>query len=141
MGKIILKLHQPHKWDKSKYISDDEYYELEKLIYNDKPLNKYYKKHEDKYDDSWLQQVLKEDEVFKYIENHDNYVLTTYGRVFNIKTMRQVKPSLCVNSFTINLRECAVNFKKEFINNGWIYSPSFIKEQYNKHGWKITGEK
>ena len=142
MAKILLKLHQPHKWDKSKYISDDEYFELEKLIYNDKPLTKYYNKYQEEFDDTWLQQVLKEDEVYKYLESPvDNYAITTYGRVFNIKTMRQVKPSLHVNTFTVSLKDCSINFKREFIKNNWIYSPSFIKEQYKKYGWKVSGQK
>lgn len=136
MAKILLKLHQPKKWDKSEYISDEEVAEYEKLIYNDLDVVKHIKKQSQEYDDSWIKDVLKEDETYIVLQHPlDNYALTSFGRIFNIKSMRQIKLNLTNNSFTITIKGKTINVKKLFVENGWIYSGSLLRQKHDQYKW------
>lgn len=137
MAKLLLKLHQPYKWKKHNYFTDEDYYEAERLIYNNLSMEPYLDKIIPELDDSWVNDFLKEDEAFDYLEGElNNYVITTYGRVFNLKTKKTVMPSVSGTNLNVMLKGKVTSYKTEFARLGWVYSFSFIMDIYAKYKWK-----
>lgn len=137
MLKLKLDLHQPKKWDKIKYVTQDEVDQYEYLIYNDLNIIKKLDRDIPKYDFKWVKEYLVEDEEYKQLEGEANtYCITSFGRVFSSGRKKSVKPIKLNNNFYITLKGVSVVFRKEFFKNDWTYSPSVIASNYEKYGWK-----
>ena len=138
MAKVLLKLHQPYKWKKHNYITDDDYAKAEHMIYNNLSMKTYLEEVMPQSDDSWIPEVMKDDETFDYLEgDKDNYVITTYGRIFNVTRKKSVMPSAVGTNIMATLKGQTVNYKKEFNRLGWIYSFTFIMDKYKEYNWRI----
>lgn len=136
MGKILLKLYQEKKWEKIPFVSDDEIEQYEKYIYNDLNLKEHLDKHDEKYSVEWMNDILKEDEMVVFFPSPiDNYVLTSFGRIFNVERKKSIKLNLSGNLFSITIKGKTINVKKYFIDNGWIYSGSLIRQKHDQYGW------
>lgn len=136
MAKILLKLHQPYKWKKHNYVTDKDYEEAERVIYNNLSSDKLLSSSiEDDLD--WLQEIFKEDESYAFLKDDlSNYIITTFGRIINTKNKKQIQPNVNGNTFTIVVKGTSVNFRKEFLEQGWIYSGAFIKQKYEQYSWR-----
>jgi hypothetical protein len=137
MLKLKLHLHQPKKWQKHNWITDNDIDDYERAIYNDLDVTPLLERDLPDIDYSFLDNLMVEDEVYSQLEGKfDNYFITTYGRIINVKTKKTIKPTLYPNNISILLKLQLVSFKKEFIRLGWIYSQSFILEKYKEYKWR-----
>lgn len=137
--KLKLTLHPPKKWEKNKYLTDEEIEMYERAIYNDLDVSKVFEQTDPTSDLTFLNEILVEDEVYGEVdEPTGNYFITTYGRVINVHRKNMLKPVLHNVNMSITLQSGLINFKKEFIRLGWIYSQSFILQKYKEYNWKIN---
>lgn len=140
--KLKLILHQPKKWDRQDWVTQEDYEDYESIIYNDLNLLEKIEKDIPQLDLGFLDTVLIEDEAYAKIPgDHDNYYITTYGRVFNIKNYKQLAPSFSKNAVSMMIKGDSIRYKRLFPNLGWIYSPSFIKQKYKENGWNYYTNK
>ena len=136
--KLKIDLHQPKKWEKHKWVTEKDIQDYEAAIYNDLDITDLIKGDIPEVDYSFLDRIMVEDEIYAPLEGLiDDYYITTFGRIISTKRMKTIKPSIYTNSIAVLVRQELVNFKKEFIRLGWIYSPSLIKEKYKKYNWPV----
>jgi len=133
----LVTNRKPRKWKRTTYITQNQIDQLEFLIYNNLPISDKLIDEKDSVDTEWFDQVMKPEE--QYVElpyPNDKYLLTTFGRIFNIKSKKQLIPMNSVG----NLYFQKYRFQDLFTNNGLIYSKSFIKECYLKYNWRTSGK-
>ena len=134
--KLKLTLHQPKKWEKHNWVTQDDIDAYENIIYNDLNLSRAIEEDIPQLDTHFLNMVLVEDETYAVLSGKlDNYCITTYGRIINLDRRKLVQPTLHINSIHVFLKGVSLSFKPIFKELGWIYSPSFIKEKYKQYGW------
>ncbi len=74
-----------------------------------------------------LMLILKNDEIFKIIDGHENYVISNKGNVYNLTTKRKLKPSKtgkennCYFSVVLNGRCVSIH---KLISDAFIPNPS-----------------
>tara|TARA_R110000822_G_scaffold46727_3_gene124331 strand:- start:3990 stop:4424 length:435 start_codon:yes stop_codon:yes gene_type:complete len=137
MLKLKLELHQPKKWDKTPYVTQDEVDQYEYLIYNDLSISKKLDRDIPKYTFEWVDKFLVENEEYRQLEGDINtYCITSFGRIFSSGRKKSVKPIKVRNNFYITLKGESIVFRKEFFKYDWTYSPSVILGNYKKYGWK-----
>tara|TARA_R110000868_G_scaffold147020_2_gene368173 strand:+ start:357 stop:782 length:426 start_codon:yes stop_codon:yes gene_type:complete len=137
MARLVLKLHQPHKWSKVKHISDDEYYEFERRINNGLSTDSLYDLELSDADIKWLDNTLVEDEAYTFLNSPlDNYVITTYGRVINMKSRRIIKVTFTNKQVYLFLKGISMPLRTAFKDFGWIYVPSLIYSKYKEYNWR-----
>lgn len=136
--KLMIKLHQPKKWEKVKYVSDKEYDYVESLIYNDQnnQFKEYMLAKDMAISSTWIDQYLIDDEIYETCTLNDNYFVTTYGRVFSAKRNKQLVLVQIGSKLNVGIGGQNIDLSKEFVEQGWIYSRSFIIEKYEQFGWK-----
>lgn len=142
MIKLKLKLHQPKKWVKNNYVSQDDIDQFEYLIYNDLDITKKIQRDIPTYNFNWVDKHLVDDEEYAPLGDPLNmYCITSYGRIFSNRGKKMIKPIKIVNNFYITLKGTTVTYRKEFLNNDWAYSSFNIVNNYNKYGWSYLKSK
>lgn len=134
----MIKLHQPKKWEKPKYVSDKEYDYVESLIYNDqdKQFREYMLAKDMAISATWIDQYLIDDEIYEPCTSDENYFITTYGRVFSSKRIKQLGMVQIGSKLQVGIgTRQFVDIAKEFNEQGWIFSRAFILEKYDLYGW------
>ena len=134
--KLILKLHQPKKWQKIKYVTDSDIYELENLIYNDLDITHRYDDSPDNSFVSFLDNIMVEDEIWSILpEVNYDYAITSFGRVISAKRYKNLKITIYRNTAYFALRRVSYKISDMFLSRGWVYSNSFIRGKYEEYGW------
>lgn len=135
--KLMIKLHQPKKWEKPKYISDREYDYVESLIYNDQNIRfkEYMQEREQEISATWIESFLVEDEAYAQCITDENYFFTTFGRIFSSKRTKQLALVQIGSKLQVGIGNKAIDLGTEFNEQGWIFSRSFIIEKYEQYGW------
>lgn len=125
----------PKDWGKRvEYVTEDEYYKVERLIYNNLPLD--YTKETSTEPTRVLQQLLP-GEIYKYLPGiSDSYVLTNKYRIICTKNGNTVKSfiSYYYNYCVVDRKQ--VNLKKEYERLDWDYNYEDVMPLYKEQGWK-----
>lgn len=64
------------------------------------------------------------------------YVLTSNGRVINLKSGNQTSIYFKQNTITISVRDIRMDLATEFMKYGWPFDKNEIKRLYDKYKWK-----
>lgn len=124
---------------KTKYIKQKEVEEIEHLLYNNLPLTDYYNVSDPvvQFDEDSFKKVLKEGEEYAWCLDPllDDIIITNYGRVFNMKAVRQL--SIRINHTNIHSWRSHIRIpvKETFLENGWDYDCAKIMSLYKKYKW------
>ena len=133
----IKMLDNQHVFTKQNWVTEQDVEDFESLIYNDKPILPKIKELIVEIDEEWIESVLVEDEQYReLLHPSDRYLITSFGRIFNIKSKKQIVTSCVGGRWTYLADRVNVNFNKTFVNFGWIYSRSLISQKYKEYGWK-----
>lgn len=125
----------PKDWAKKvEYVTEEEAYRIESLIYNNLPLD--YSKEVEKESTKVLAQLLP-GEIYKYLPGvSDSYVITNKYRVICVRNGNTTKSfiSYYYNYCIVDRKQ--VNLKKEYERLGWDYNYEEILPLYQEQGWK-----
>jgi hypothetical protein len=81
--------------------------------------------------------VLLKDEEYHMLEGDCNgYILTSFGRVINIKHYHQCTVYFAKERITTTVRKTKLYFAAEFMNYGWSFNIDTIKRKYDNNKWK-----
>ena len=123
-------------------LTNDDYFKAEIAIYNDLPQTLVYSLPEGakkKRTESFKKHLL-EGEKYKrldYDEELSDAVITSYGRVFNTITGKQLKPLIFRKNLTVYFRGERLELPKLFNEYGWECNLKEIYDRYIEYGWKI----
>jgi len=123
---------------KIKYITDSEY---------EVALNKFYNGLEDydnhidykikepfKFDENLIKEELLEGE--EYVEVYSGYLLTSYGRLYNLRHRRFLRARFHKNNVYTYCRGNNINLHKHFKSNNWHFDKVEILRRYERYGWQ-----
>lgn len=139
-NKLLLKLHQPKKWEKHNYYTDKDYEEMESIIYNDRNtlFREKMAEKEATYNTSWIEQLLILDEAYDVCFTDPKYYITTFGRVFSSSRKKQLSALSVGNKISFGISKGTIHLDKEFAEIGWVYSNAFILDKYKQNKWAIS---
>ena len=127
-----------------KYIlTNDDYFKAEIAIYNDLPQTLVYSLPEGtkkKRTESFKKHLLKGEKYIRldYDEELSDAVITSYGRVFNTITGKQLKPLIFRQNLTVYFRGERLQLPKLFKKYGWECNLKDIYARYIDYGWTIS---
>lgn len=88
---------------------------------------------------NYLHSVLFKNEKYKIYDGMLNdYVLTSLGRVINIKIQTQLIAYFKSTSLIILIRNNKINLADEFMKYEWPFTIDGIKRTYDKYKWRYT---
>jgi hypothetical protein len=123
---------------KSTYLNQDQTWWL---IENNLPLDRLYpnkmnSKNIDNSYEKFIEPILQDGEQYALLtDNLEDYVITSYGRMFNCKTKNQVKSlssEAKLDDIRIDIRRHKVLLKPLFEEQGWSFNAKQILKQYEK---------
>jgi len=123
---------------KIKYVNEGYVQDIENYIYNDIPVlsHQYYSDSQDKRNLELIKPLIRPNEEFVQLkDNLDSLIVTSFGRIINIETVRQLKLMLYKGSINLYKSGEKVKIKEVFEENGWEYDVKKILKIYDKHGW------
>jgi len=126
-----------HVFTKHNWVTEQDVEDFESLIYNDRSILPKIIENVPQIDTLWIESVLVEDEQWKVLpEPFDSYILTSFGRIFNFGSRRQIVITTIFGQWGWRNKGVQIKFNKEFVENGWIFSKSLLQQKYAKYGWK-----
>lgn len=75
-----------------KYLSEEEIYELERRIYNDITVYDGDDDADDWFNEEVAKELMKEGEKYIQWKEHPHYIVTSFGRFINTRTIKITKP-------------------------------------------------
>jgi len=125
---------------KKSYLTQKEIYDIEVAIYNDM-LETLYKDVPKTFQDGLSQETIKElvgEEEYIHIPEQEEFVLTKSGRVFNIETVKEIRPHFTGRNIRIYLKKRKREYPDLFKAAGWEYNTENILRLFRKNRWNIT---
>lgn len=119
-----------------KYL-DDVYH----VIYNDLPSTLLYPVSEtvDRFNEDILKEILLPKEKWCRIESDSNTLaITSFGRMINTHTIRQLKPSITPNNVLFYIDGKSVKSSDVFEQQGWKHDMVQIKKYFDDNKWRYT---
>jgi hypothetical protein len=119
---------------KREYITEDDYYRVERLIFNNLPLD--YTREVEKTPAKLTAQLLPGEE-YKYLPGvSDSYVITNKYRVICVKNGNTVKAFISYYYHYVIVDGKQINLKKEYERLDWDYDYELVYPLYQEHNWK-----
>ena len=127
---------------KRKYITDEEVFNIECDIHNNRTT----------YMDDWnveddlvnykkkIDKVVLKNEEYVFIGDkipgsYEHMALSNYGSVINGKKGNRLRPMFTPTSIHYRVDQSRVDVPKIFHENGWVYDLEFIKMMHDINGW------
>lgn len=127
---------------KNKYVSDDDYFEANYVIYNDlsPTLLPHLSEVLDSPDQKFVQAVLKEGEQWVDLSllGYPGYVLTSYGRTLNTIKRRLIKCRINSQSMHLYILGDYIDVVGIFKKQGWDWNIDTIRSYFDKYNWRYT---
>ncbi len=122
------------KYNKQQYVNDSYIETIEHYLHNDLDLKELYEEEKVQNLDAFKELLIQGEEI---IPLFDNYAITNYCRVFNVKLIRQLSPNFYEDkNVSVCLHTKKQDIKKLFAEQGWDYNIPDIKKIYDKNKWK-----
>ena len=120
---------------KGKYINQGYIEEIEHYLYNNLDIKPLLDVDEPKSLEA-IKEILLDGEEIKAIPVKDlQFYMTNKGRVFNVDTLRQLKPLLYSTTFYIYVSGDRINFRETMEDIGFIYDHEVISNTYKQNNW------
>ena len=117
----------------------EEYETAEHIIYNDLSTDGLYpiSKTVDRFNQSVAEKIVKEGEKWERIESNTGaLIITTFGRLINTHTVKQLKPSITKNNVLIYVDGGSIRSSDLFKMFGWEHDIEEITKRYIDMGWR-----
>lgn len=132
----LIENRKNKKWEKQQYVTAKDIDDFEHLIYNNLDVKERLVSEFITVDSEWINEILKPEEEYAELSYPlDKYAVTSFGRILNIKTKKQ----LVLQNVTSNFYFQRHRLQDLLTQNGFIYSKKVINDYYKKYNWKTTG--
>jgi len=117
----------------------EEYETAEHIIYNDLSTDGLYpvSKTVDRFNQDVAEKIVKKGEKWERLDsNAGSLIITSFGRLINTYTIKQLKPSITKNNVLIYVDGGSVRSSDLFKRFGWKHDMEEIKKKYREMGWR-----
>ena len=88
------------------------------------------------YNDKIQQLLFPEEQYYLFDNRCEDYALTSLGRVFNVKLLKQLSVYFSSKRMVTLIRDRKFDIATEFAKHNWPFNIDTIKRTYNDNKWK-----